>query len=142
MKRFSTRPRLSVFRSHKHIYAQVIDDSVAKTLAAASSRDEELRDAVSYGGNKAAAAAVGQLVAKRALAAGVKQVAFDRRSYRYHGRVAALADAARDAGLDLGAKPEAPAEEAAPKKAAKGGKQPSGKQASGKKKQAADAESK
>ena len=108
LKAHSTRPRLSVFRSHKHIYAQVIDDQAGKTLAAASTRDEDLRQQVPYGGNKTAAGAVGAAIARRALAAGVKQVAFDRREYRYHGRIAALADAARDAGLDIGAKKPAP----------------------------------
>jgi large subunit ribosomal protein L18 len=108
LKAHSTRPRLSVFRSHKHIYAQVIDDQAGKTLATASTLDKELRQQVSYGGNKTAAGAVGAAIARRALAAGVKQVAFDRREYRFHGRIAALADAARDAGLDLGAKKPAP----------------------------------
>jgi large subunit ribosomal protein L18 len=114
VKANSTRPRLAVFRSHKHIYAQVIDDTAGKTLAAASTREKELREAVKYGGNKDAAAAVGKAIAQRALAAGVRQVALDRRHYKYHGRVAALADAARDAGLDLGAKPPAPVVKAAP----------------------------
>lgn len=93
------RPRLTVFRSHKHMYAQVVDDDGGRTLAAASTVDKELRGDVSSGGNKEAAAAVGKAVAERALAAGVKQVAFDRGGYKYHGRVAALADAAREAGL-------------------------------------------
>jgi len=121
VKRFSGRPRLAVFRSHKHIYAQVIDDLAGKTLASASTQDKELRDSVKYGGNKAAAAAVGKAIAQRAVAAGVTAVAFDRRHYKYHGRVAMLADAARDAGLDLGAKPPQPEPKAAsePKKAAK-----------------------
>jgi len=95
------RPRLSVFRSHKHIYAQVIDDAAGRTLASASSRDREIRDAVSCGGNKQAAEAIGRAVAERARAAGVKQVCFDRGSFRYHGRVAALAEAARAAGLEF-----------------------------------------
>ncbi|MEA1951298.1 MAG: 50S ribosomal protein L18 [Planctomycetota bacterium] len=106
VKRDSTRPRLSVFRSHKHVYAQIIDDEAGKTLASASSIEPALRDKVSYGGNITAAAAIGEAIANRALEAGVKQAAFDRREYKYHGRVAALADAARDAGLDLGAKAE------------------------------------
>jgi large subunit ribosomal protein L18 len=112
-----TRPRLSVFRSHKHIYAQIIDDAAGRTLAAAGTQDKQLRDQVRYGGNKTAASVVGQAIAQRALEAGIKQVAFDRREYRYHGRVAALADAARDAGLDIGAKkvlPEKPPEPQAP----------------------------
>ena len=113
LKKHSTRPRLSVFRSHKHISAQVIDDRAGRTLVAASTLDKEVRASMPYGGNVAAAAEVGKLIARRALAAGVPQVTFDRREYRYHGRIAALADAARDAGLDLGAKPPAPEPEAA-----------------------------
>jgi large subunit ribosomal protein L18 len=93
------RPRLSVFRSGKHIYAQVIDDVQGRTLAAASSVDKTLRTELKNGGNKSAAAAVGKLVAERAVAAGVKEVVFDRGAYLYHGRVKALADAAREGGL-------------------------------------------
>jgi large subunit ribosomal protein L18 len=93
------RPRLSVFRSGKNIYAQVIDDGHGHTLAAASSLDKTLREGLRTGADKAAAAAVGKLVAERALAAGVSEVVFDRGSYLYHGRVKALADAAREAGL-------------------------------------------
>jgi len=98
------RPRLSVFRSGKHIYAQVIDDGQGRTLAAASSLDKALREAVKAGelktgADKAAAAAVGKLVAERALAAGVTAVVFDRGEYLYHGRVKALAEAAREGGL-------------------------------------------
>ncbi len=93
------RPRLSVFRSLKNIYAQVIDDRSGQTLASASSRDQQLRAQVAYGGNVAAAKAVGKAVAERAKAAGVTQVVFDRGGYQYHGRVKALADAAREAGL-------------------------------------------
>ena len=111
LKRHATRPRLSVFRSHKHMYAQVIDDQAGRTLAAASTLDKELRGQLRHGGNVAAAAAVGRLIAQRALAAGVTKAYLDRREYKYHGRVAALADAARDAGLDLGPKPQPPAEE-------------------------------
>ncbi len=99
--RMVTRPRLSVFRSHKHIYAQLIDDSRGHTLAAASTLDKELRGQLSYGGNQEAARLVGQLIAKRALAAGVKEVVFDRGPYKYHGRVRALAEAAREAGLEF-----------------------------------------
>ncbi len=95
------RPRLSVFRSGKNIHAQVIDDSQGRTLAAASSLDKDLKASLKTGADKAAAAAVGKLVAERALAAGVKQVVFDRGSYLYHGRVKALADAAREGGLDF-----------------------------------------
>lgn len=95
------RPRLTVFRSAQHISVQVIDDSSGKTLASASSLDKNLRDDVKYGGNKDAAAAVGKAIAERAIAAGVKAVKLDRGSSRYHGRVAALADAAREGGLDF-----------------------------------------
>jgi large subunit ribosomal protein L18 len=93
------RPRLSVFRSGKHIYAQVIDDAQGKTLAAASTLDKDLKAGGTTGSNKSAAEAVGKLVAERALAAGVSAVVFDRGSYLYHGRVKALADAAREGGL-------------------------------------------
>ncbi len=99
LKHDATRPRLSVFRSHKHIYAQIIDDRTARTLVAASTADKQLRHQVGFGGNKQAAAAVGQAIAQRALQAGVTEVVFDRREYKYHGRVAALAEAARQAGL-------------------------------------------
>jgi large subunit ribosomal protein L18 len=95
------RPRLSVFRSQQHIHAQVIDDAQGHTLAAASTLDKGLREALKTGANKEAAAAVGKLLAERALAAGVTQVVFDRGSYLYHGRVKALADAAREGGLDF-----------------------------------------
>lgn len=91
------RPRLSVFRSLKHIYAQVIDDLGGVTLASASTRDAELPSKV--GGNVDAAKAVGKTVAERAKKAGVSAVVFDRNGYRYHGRVKALADAAREGGL-------------------------------------------
>ena len=93
------RPRLSVFRSGKHIYAQVIDDSAGRTVAAASSLDKGLRGELKTGADKSAAAAVGKLVAERAIAAGIKEVVFDRGAYLYHGRVKALADAAREGGL-------------------------------------------
>lgn len=105
LNRHSIRPRLSVFRSHKHIYAQIIDNQAGRTLAAANSLEKELRDQLPYGGNRHAAALIGRTIAQRALQAGIQQVAFDRREYKYHGRVAALADAARDAGLDIGPKP-------------------------------------
>ncbi|MFN9367447.1 MAG: 50S ribosomal protein L18 [Planctomycetia bacterium] len=95
------RPRLSVFRTHKHIYAQVIDDATGRTLASASSLDKQIRGQVGFGGNKHAAEVIGKAVAERARAAGVKQVCFDRGAFRYHGRVAALADAARAAGLEF-----------------------------------------
>ena len=93
------RPRLSVFRSGKHIYAQVIDDRKGVTLAAASSLDESFK--AKTGANKDAAAYVGTLIAERAIAAGVKAVVFDRGGYQYHGRVAALASAAREGGLSF-----------------------------------------
>ena len=95
------RPRLSVFRTDKHIYAQIIDDASGKTLASASSVDRQIREAVGFGGNKQAAEAIGRAVAERARAAGVTKVCFDRGSFKYHGRVAALADAARAAGLEF-----------------------------------------
>jgi len=94
-----TRPRLSVFRSGKHIYAQVIDDDAAATLATASSNEKEGRPAKTY--NLEAATQVGKKIAERALAKGVKQVVFDRGGYIYHGRVKALADAAREGGLEF-----------------------------------------
>jgi large subunit ribosomal protein L18 len=95
------RPRLSVFRSSKHIYAQVIDDAKGETLAAASSMEKSLRDVGKTGANIDAATAVGKLVAERALKGGVKEVVFDRGEYLYHGRVKALADAAREGGLSF-----------------------------------------
>jgi large subunit ribosomal protein L18 len=95
------RPRLSVFRSSKHIYAQIIDDRQGVTLAAASSIDKDLKASLARGSDVAAAAEVGKLVAKRALEKGVANVVFDRGGYLYHGRVKALADAAREAGLEF-----------------------------------------
>jgi large subunit ribosomal protein L18 len=95
------RPRLAVFRSSKHIYAQMINDQTGTTLVSASTMDPEVRAETKYGGNKAAAAIVGRLVANRAKKAGIDRVCFDRRSYKYHGRVAALAQAVRDAGLQF-----------------------------------------
>ena len=94
------RPRLAVFRSNKHITAQVIDDRAGRTVAAASTVERDLRQ-VGATGNKAAAATVGRLVAERAKAAGVQHVVFDRGGFLYHGRVAAVADAAREAGLEF-----------------------------------------
>jgi|SRR5688572_22047756 large subunit ribosomal protein L18 len=93
------RPRLAVFRSNKHIYAQVIDDAKGTTLTAASSLDVDAKKDIKHGGNVAAAKAVGKLVAERAKAKGIDAVLFDRGGYIYHGRVKALADAAREAGL-------------------------------------------
>ena len=92
-------PRLAVFRSAKHIYAQIIDDVAGNTLAAASTLDASLKE--NYGGNKEAAAAVGKLIAERALEKGIKTVVFDRGGMIYHGRVKALADGAREAGLEF-----------------------------------------
>jgi large subunit ribosomal protein L18 len=91
------RPRLSVFRSVKHIYAQIVDDTTGKTLLAVNSDQKEA--ALKHGGNKAAATVIGKLLAGKAIAKGITQVAFDRGGYRYHGRVKALADAAREGGL-------------------------------------------
>jgi large subunit ribosomal protein L18 len=97
----SERPRLSVSRSHRNLACQIIDDSSGKTLVAVGTKDKDVQGNVKYGGNKAAAEAIGKLLAEKAIAAGIKQVAFDRGHYRYHGRVAALADAARKAGLSF-----------------------------------------
>lgn len=95
------RPRLSVYRSSKHIYAQVIDDAAGKTVAAASTLEKDLKRALKTGADKAAAEAVGKVLAERALKAGVKSVVFDRGGYLFHGRVKALADAARESGLSF-----------------------------------------
>ena len=98
----SARPRLAVFRSNNHIYAQVIDDAAQSTLCSASTVDKELRTGLkSNGGSCDASTAVGELVAKRAIAKGIQQVVFDRGGNLYHGRVKALADAAREAGLQF-----------------------------------------
>lgn len=99
IKRDSSRPRLSVFRSHKHMYAQIIDDLAGRTLVSANTLDSQVQGETSRGGNKTAAAAVGKALAQRALEAGIREVVLDRREYKYHGRVAALSDAAREAGL-------------------------------------------
>jgi large subunit ribosomal protein L18 len=95
------RARLSVFRSSKHIYAQVIDDAKGETVASASSLEKDMRDSLKTGANVEAAKVVGKRLAERASAKGIKQVVFDRGSYLYHGRVKALADAAREGGLDF-----------------------------------------
>ncbi len=95
------RPRLSVFRSSKHIYAQIIDDANSQTVASASSLDKDLAGKLKTGADKDAAVEVGKLVAQRAVAAGVTAVVFDRGGYIYHGRVKALADAAREGGLSF-----------------------------------------
>ncbi len=95
------RPRLTVFRSSKHIYAQVIDDQRGATVAAASTVDRSLKGKVKTGADISAAKEVGRLIAERAIAAGIKQVVFDRGGYMFHGRVKALADAAREGGLQF-----------------------------------------
>jgi large subunit ribosomal protein L18 len=95
------RPRLSVFRSDKNIYAQIIDDANGRTLAAASTLDKDVKATVKNGGSAEAAAVIGKLIAERGTKAGVAEVVFDRGSYIYHGRVKALADAAREGGLQF-----------------------------------------
>ncbi|HHW48513.1 MAG TPA: 50S ribosomal protein L18 [Clostridiaceae bacterium] len=95
------RPRLNVFRSLTNIYAQIIDDTTGHTLVAASTLDKALKGKLKYGGNKEAAAEVGKLIAEKALEKGIKKVVFDRGGYLYHGRVKALAEAAREAGLEF-----------------------------------------
>ena len=94
-------PRLAVYRSTKHIYAQLIDDEKHVTICSASSIDKDLKEKLAHGGNIDAAKVVGEAIAKKALKAGVKECVFDRGGFLYHGRVAALADAAREAGLDF-----------------------------------------
>lgn len=93
------RPRLCICRTLKHISCQVVNDDEGKTLASVSTRDKDVRGDIGYGGNRDAAAKIGKLIAERALAAGVSEVRFDRGSSKYHGRLAVLADAAREAGL-------------------------------------------
>jgi len=93
------RPRLSVFRSNRHIYAQIVDDTAGATLASASTRAKVLREQLSNAGDKKAAEAIGEIIAKQALGVGIKCVCFDRNRYKFHGRVKALAEAARKAGL-------------------------------------------
>jgi len=95
------RPRLSIFRSNRHMYAQIIDDAAGKTLVAASTVDSEIAGPGGVGSDAESAGKVGRLIAERAGKLGISQVVFDRGSFRYHGRVAALAEAARDAGLDF-----------------------------------------
>ena len=95
------RPRLSVYRSGRHIYAQVIDDAEGRTLAAASTLEKDLKGRIKTGADRAAATEVGKLVAERAKAAGITAVVFDRGGYLYHGRVKALADGAREGGLEF-----------------------------------------
>ncbi|MFQ3548516.1 MAG: 50S ribosomal protein L18 [Armatimonadota bacterium] len=93
------KPRLNVFRSLTNIYAQIIDDESGRTLVSASSIDKEIKSEIKYGGNKESAKKVGELLGKRAVEKGISTVCFDRGGYKYHGRVAALADGAREAGL-------------------------------------------
>ncbi len=100
-KKSGGRPRLSVFRSEQNIYAQIIDDAVGRTLAAASTLDPDLRASGKTGADREAATAVGHLIAQRAREAGVTEVVFDRGAYLYHGRVRALAEAARESGLSF-----------------------------------------
>ncbi|MBI4612158.1 MAG: 50S ribosomal protein L18 [Planctomycetes bacterium] len=95
------RPRLTVFRSNRHIYCQLVDDDRGATLVCASTMEKDLREGGSFGGNKGAAKAIGKRIAERAKAAGILKVAFDRGGYKYHGRVQALADAAREGGLSF-----------------------------------------
>ncbi|HOQ01327.1 MAG TPA: 50S ribosomal protein L18 [Acetivibrio clariflavus] len=95
------RPRLNVYRSLKHMYAQIIDDTTGKTLVAASTLDKEIKGKLSFGGNKEAAKEVGKLIATKAINNGIKKVVFDRGGYIYHGRVKELAEAAREAGLEF-----------------------------------------
>jgi large subunit ribosomal protein L18 len=95
------RPRLSIFRSSKHIYAQIIDDTKGATVVAASSLDPDIKGKVKTGADTGAAKAVGLLIASRAIQAGLKEVVFDRGGYIYHGRVKALADGAREGGLSF-----------------------------------------
>ena len=99
--RASGKPRLSVHRSGRHIYAQVIDDTRGHTLVAASTMEKDLKGTLKTGADKAAATAVGKLLAERAVKAGVSQVVFDRGGYRFHGRIKALADGAREGGLSF-----------------------------------------
>lgn len=113
VKRFSTRPRLCVYRSNKHISAQIIDDAQGVTLVSASTNEKALRDGIAFGGNCDAASKIGETIAKKALEKGITSVAFDRHGNKYHGRLRFLADAARKAGLDIGTSSDG---ENAPKK--------------------------
>jgi large subunit ribosomal protein L18 len=119
VKRYSDRFRLCVFRSNANIYAQIIDDAAGKTLVSAGTQDKCLKTNISNGGNCAAAEKIGEVVAKKALEAGITKVAFDRHGFKYHGRVKALADAARKTGLDIGSAGEVKVktEKSVPKKA-------------------------
>jgi large subunit ribosomal protein L18 len=95
------RPRLAVFRSRKHFYVQAVDDTTSRTLCSASTVDSELKSSLGYGGNVAAASAVGELIARRLKECGVESAVFDRGGYKYHGRVKAAGEAARKSGLKL-----------------------------------------
>ncbi|MCL5292840.1 MAG: 50S ribosomal protein L18 [Actinobacteria bacterium] len=95
------RPRLAVFKSARHIYAQLIDDRRGLTIASASTLDSQVRESIGYGGNIEAAKRIGALIAERAIAQGIKRIVFDRGGFIYHGRVKAVADAAREAGLEF-----------------------------------------
>lgn len=95
------QPRLSVYRSNKHIYCQLIDDEQGKTLASASTRDKALADQIKLGGNREAAKVIGEAIAEKAKSAGISAVCFDRGQYKFHGRVAELANAAREGGLQF-----------------------------------------
>lgn len=106
----SSRPRLSVFRSNRHIYAQVVDDVTGKTLAAASSLDSDLKSDLAGKDKKEQAKLIGQTIGQRTKAAGIEQVVFDRNGYIYHGRVAAVAEGARESGILGGGTQDAPAE--------------------------------
>ncbi len=101
LRAVSDRPRLSIFRSSSHVYCQLIDDVQGKTLVSASTRDKDVRGKIKHGGNCEAAKLIGQLIAEKAKAAGITQVKFDRGRFKYHGRVAQLAAAAREAGLEF-----------------------------------------
>ena len=101
MKGTAERPRLAVYRSLMHVYAQLVDDTAGKTLAFASSLSPDIRDFIGHGGNKKAAGAVGTLLAKKAVALGIKRACFDRGGFLYHGCVAAIAEAARKEGLEF-----------------------------------------
>ncbi len=95
------RPRLTVYRSHKNIHAQIVDDTVGQTLVAASTREKPVRGRLESGGNRAAAKVVGSVLAEKAVQAGIKKVVFDRNGFPYHGRVKELAEAAREGGLEF-----------------------------------------
>ncbi|HBT76002.1 MAG TPA: 50S ribosomal protein L18, partial [Planctomycetaceae bacterium] len=123
-------------RSNKHIYAQIVDDTAGKTLCSAGTGDKELKEVIANGGNCDAAAKIGEVLAKKAVEAGVLQVAFDRNGFKYHGRLKSLADSARQNGLDIGPMPDAAELEAKAAKKGTGSKKTSAKPATGEKKKA------